>query len=105
MKFTKSSIAALQLPAGKADYIEFDDALPGFGIRLREGGSRTWIAQIRAHGRTRRMALGSAVQIELEPARAAARRPAHKQPLHLARLSRNIYHTARRPCGRSHSGR
>jgi hypothetical protein len=52
MKFTKSTVAALSLPAGKSDSIVFDGATPGFGVRLREGGKRTWIAQIRVHGRT-----------------------------------------------------
>ena len=40
MEFTKTTVAALELPAGKSDLIHFDDALPGFGIRLRAGGKR-----------------------------------------------------------------
>jgi integrase len=74
MKFTKSTVAALSLPAGKSDSIVFDGATPGFGVRLREGGKRTWIAQIRVHGRTKRLAIGDVAQIELEIARAAAKR-------------------------------
>jgi integrase len=73
MKFTKASVAALQLPAGKTDHFFWDDATPGFGVRLR-GTKRTWIAQMRVHGRTQRLALGNVSQIELEPARSAAKR-------------------------------
>jgi hypothetical protein len=74
MKFTKTNVAELTLPAGKADLIVFDDAMPGFGVRLRAGGKRSWIAQICSDGRTRRMAIGDLTQIDLEPARAAAKR-------------------------------
>jgi integrase len=74
MKFTKATVAALQLLAGKKDHIEFDEATPGFGVRIREGGSRTWVAQIRVDGQTRRLAIGSVAQIELEAARTAARK-------------------------------
>jgi integrase len=74
MKFTKANVAALSLPADKSDIIVFDAAMPGFGVRLRAGGRRTWVAQIRSDGRTRRMAIGDIAQIELEAARAAAKR-------------------------------
>jgi hypothetical protein len=29
------------LPPEKTDHIEFDDDIPGLGLRIREGGSRT----------------------------------------------------------------
>jgi integrase len=74
MRFTKTSVAALMLPPDKTDFIVFDETTPGFGVRLRAGGKRTWVAQIRADGRTRRLAIGDVAQIELEPARAAAKR-------------------------------
>lgn len=73
MKFTKASIERLQAPAGKDDHFEWDDATPGFGIRIR-GKRRTWVAQIRALGQTRRLAIGNVAQIELEAARTAARK-------------------------------
>jgi hypothetical protein len=72
MEFTKDAIAALELPAGKSDLILFDDGLPGFGIRLRAGGKRVWIAQYRTNGRQRRETLGDARKINLRAARAAA---------------------------------
>jgi hypothetical protein len=41
MKLTVKATAALKLETGKTEQIIFDDDLPGFGIRLREGGSRS----------------------------------------------------------------
>jgi integrase len=74
MKFTKASVAALQLPDGKTDFIAFDSETGGFGVRLRASGKRTWVAQLRVAGRTRRLSIGSVGRIELEAARTAARR-------------------------------
>jgi integrase len=60
MKLTQASIARLALPAGKSEAIFFDDDLPGFGLRIREGGSRTFVVQYALGGRQRRMTIGSA---------------------------------------------
>ncbi len=38
MKLTEGSISRLR--PTKADAIYYDDDLPGFGLRIREGGSR-----------------------------------------------------------------
>ena len=43
MKLSVKSTAGLKLPAGKTDHIVFDDEIPGFGLRMREGGSRVFI--------------------------------------------------------------
>ena len=40
MKLTAKTIAGIRLPAGKTDHIEWDDDLPGFGLRLRGSGDR-----------------------------------------------------------------
>ena len=48
MKLTKANIGALELPAGKTDHIEFDEDMPGFGLRLRKGGKRVWVVLPRA---------------------------------------------------------
>jgi integrase len=74
MKFTKASVAALTLPAGKSDHFVWDDATPGFGVRLREPDKKIWYAQLRVHGHTKRLALGDVARIDLEPARSAAKR-------------------------------
>lgn len=78
MKLTAKTIASAKLPAGKTDHIEWDDDLPGFGLRLRGGGadriSKSWVAQYRAHGRTRRMKIGTLEKLAPDEARKAARK-------------------------------
>ena len=44
---------------GKADFIAWDDDLPGFGLRVREGGSRNYIVQYKIGKQNRRMTIGS----------------------------------------------
>ena len=72
MKFTKEALAALTLPPGKADHIEWDEALPGFGVRLR-GRTKHWVVQYRAGTHQRRESLGDARKVGLEDARKVAR--------------------------------
>jgi integrase len=60
MKLTQKTVAGLVLPDGKAEAIFFDDDIAGFGLRLRAGGSRTWIFQYKQGNKQRRMTLGSA---------------------------------------------
>ena len=60
-------------PPGKTDAIIFDEDLPGFGLRLRTGGRRTWVAQYRIDGRSRRITLGNAAVMSANEARKAAR--------------------------------
>ena len=72
MKFTLGSVRGIGLPKGKKDHIEFDDDVPGFGLRVREGGSRTWIFQYRIGSKQRRMVLGNAKSVPLAIARANA---------------------------------
>jgi integrase len=60
MKLKSSNISTLKLPAGKREHIFWDDDLPGFGLRLREGGSRKFIAQYKLGKKQRRMTLGAA---------------------------------------------
>ena len=76
MKLTIKSADGLKLPKGKKDYIEFDDDIPGLGLRLRESGSRTWIFQYRIGSKQRRMVLGSAnsAQLNLAEVRKTASR-------------------------------
>jgi hypothetical protein len=74
VELTKSTISDLSLPAGKTDAIFFDDDLPGFGIRLRVGGTRAWIVQYRVDGVQRRQSLGDARKADLNTARAAAKK-------------------------------
>jgi integrase len=73
MILNDKSIAKLVLPPDRKEWLVFDDKLPGFGIRLREGGSKTWIAQYRLGSRQRRLKLGSLAQLNHEKARTAAK--------------------------------
>ena len=77
MKLDARTIAGLSLPPGKADQIFWDDELRGFGFRLRQRGDRvhrTWIAQYRTAGHTRRPTLGAAEKLLPAEARAAFKR-------------------------------
>jgi integrase len=74
MKLTQSVVEKLTPPAGKADFIAWDAALPGFGLRVREGGSRTFVAQYKIGLKTRRLTLGSTKKLTLEQARKEAKK-------------------------------
>ena len=72
MKLTADTVAALVAPAGKADHFEFDDELPGFGVRLRRGSKR-WVVQYRVGSQQRRESLGDVRKISIADARKIAR--------------------------------
>jgi integrase len=77
MKLDSKTVAALKL-GGKTDAIHFDEAMPGFGYRLRLGSGgkvlRSWIVQYKRAGADRRIKLGSAEVLSAEAARAAAKK-------------------------------
>jgi integrase len=73
MDFNKIKLAALKVQAGKSERLEWDDTLPGFGVRIRAGGSHTWIVQYRIAGQTRRGSLGDVRKLDLAAARKIAR--------------------------------
>jgi integrase len=72
MKLTARNSAALKLPASKSDHIAFDDDVPGFGLRIRETGSRTWIFQYKLGSKQRRLVLGRASALPADKARGLA---------------------------------
>jgi integrase len=79
MNLTAKTVAALQsLPEGKHDVIYFDEQTAGFGFRVRAGAGgkvlRSWVAQYRRAGGTRRITLGPAGVLSAEQARAAAKK-------------------------------
>jgi integrase len=74
MKITKQGIASIKLPAGKTDHIEWDDDLPGFGLRLRAGGKRSFIVQYRVGHKQRRETVGDARKVDPDVARKEAKR-------------------------------
>jgi integrase len=74
MNLTAQKAAALKLAPGQTDRIEFDDAIPGFGLRLRGGGGRSWIFQYKLGSKQRRLVLGKASAISAGAARDIASR-------------------------------
>jgi integrase len=72
MKLTLKSVATIRLPLGKTDHVYFDDDIAGFGLRMREGGSRTWVYRYRVGKKQRSITLGSATSVPLALARANA---------------------------------
>src|SRR5262249_59960695 len=79
VKLTNKVVAALTLPAGKAEHIEWDDELPRFGLRLRRSHDgkrvmRSWTVQYRHGGRKPRIKVGAVETLGAEQARAAARK-------------------------------
>jgi len=72
MRLTKINISKVVVPSGKSEIIEFDDDVPGFGLRVRAGGSATWIFQYRQGSKQRRLSLGSAAAISAQNARERA---------------------------------
>jgi integrase len=69
MRLTDSTVAALKVPRGKSEIIVFDDALAGFGVRLRSGGSKRFIYQYKLNSTNRRVTFKEA---NVKRARAAA---------------------------------
>jgi integrase len=74
MKLTDTKLAGLKLDQGKADQIFFDDEIPGFGVRAREGGSRKFVLHYRIGGNQRRLTIGAVGVMKLEEARKRARK-------------------------------
>jgi integrase len=72
MKFSRDTVSKLALPSGKSEHFEWDDSLPGFGVRLR-GQSKRWVVQYRFSRNQRRESLGDVRKVTLEDARRIAR--------------------------------
>ena len=73
MKLTATTIKVLELPTAILDKTFFDDDLPAFGLRLRAGGSRTWVVQYKVAGKNRRLQLGSMTALDPSKARSTAK--------------------------------
>jgi integrase len=73
MKLNASAVKALTLPSGVKEKTFFDDALGGFGVRLRDGGSANYVVQYDIAGKTKRVTLGSTAMLDVGVARGQAR--------------------------------
>src|SRR5262249_28480282 len=77
MKFTQATVNRFKMPSGKCEHIEFDDNMPGFGLRVRKGGERehrTYILQYKIGPKQRRMKLGNVAKVQLDEAQRKARK-------------------------------
>jgi integrase len=77
MKFTTTDVARFVIPSGKSEHIEWDDAMPGFGLRIRAGGKkehRTFIVQYKIGTKQGRASLGNVAKVSLEDARRRAKK-------------------------------
>ena len=70
-KLTKRTVEALK-PEAK-DYFVWDSQIAGFGVRVMASGAKTYQAQYRKGGRTRRVSLGRHGKITADQARQLAR--------------------------------
>jgi integrase len=73
MRLTAQTVRTVVLPAGVTDKVFFDRDLPGFGLRVRATGAKTWMIQYAIAGRTRRMMLGSTSVLDPGKARGNAK--------------------------------
>jgi integrase len=72
MKLTAASVRSAGIPPGKSEAIFFDEDVPGFGLRIREGGSRSFVFQYKLGTKQRRMALGTATALNFGATRKTA---------------------------------
>jgi integrase len=70
-KLTKRLVDSLE--AKDTDYFAWDEELPGFGVRVWISGRRTYVAQYRKAGRSRRVKIGVHGALTVEEARKEAR--------------------------------
>jgi integrase len=71
VKLTETAIAKLK-PGKTGDLVVFDNDLPGFGLRVRAGGSRSWIYQYKIGDQHRRITLGKYPALQPVQARKTA---------------------------------
>jgi integrase len=67
-KLTKTSVEAVRPPSG-GQVVVWDTVLPGFGIRVSQGGAKTFILQKRVNGKLVKRSLGRFGQVTAERAR------------------------------------
>jgi integrase len=75
---SNAMVAGLKLPEGATEEKFFDhghdDAVPGFGLRVRDSGVRTWFLQYKFGAKHCRLKIGSYPGLTLEKARGKARK-------------------------------
>src|SRR2546423_15358298 len=70
-RLTKRVVDATE-PDPRADVFVWDGELRGFGLRVRPGGTKTYVLQYRTRGRQRRMTIGRVGPMTPDDARKSA---------------------------------
>jgi integrase len=71
-KLTAHFVKGAKAQPGKDRTIYWDETKPGFGLMVTRGGHRSYVAQYRSNGRSRRFTIGNAAKINLDQARKKA---------------------------------
>jgi integrase len=62
VKLSAKTIDSVKVATGNGETIVYDDEIPGFGVRVRAGGSRNFVFTYRFGGKNKRLTLGTAVK-------------------------------------------
>lgn len=73
MKFTQANVRNLKATLGKTDETVWDENMPGFGIRFRNGGAGIFVIVYSLHGKQTRLQLGKVAQVNLVDAQNEAK--------------------------------
>jgi integrase len=73
MKLTARIVEGLAKEKVTGEHFEWDDDVPGLGIRMRSGGSKNWVFQYKLGAKQRRMTLGALSAIGLTKAQETAK--------------------------------
>ena len=75
-KLTKRVVDRIEAPAGDGgrELVLWDDELPGFGLRVKPSGVKSYIVQYRSGGQSRRMTLGRHGVLTPDEARTEAKK-------------------------------
>jgi hypothetical protein len=73
----------MRAPAGSTDHTEWDDGMPGFGIRVRDGGAGAYTIKFSLHGKQVKLGLGKVNNVALVAAKTEAQQ-------HFAKIAKGI---------------
>lgn len=73
-RISKSAVDGLTCSPGKNYEFLWDNALTGFGVKAYRSGRKTYVAQFRQHGRSRRVDIGEHGRLTPDEARSQAKR-------------------------------
>ncbi|CAO4172393.1 tyrosine-type recombinase/integrase [Methylorubrum extorquens] len=74
VKLTKSTVAALSVEPGHSERVVWDTDMPGFGVRIRASGNKSWVIRpARSGGKSRLHTIGAVDALDVSLARQTAR--------------------------------